>query len=97
MSFFKLHKPREYGYRYIYYDPKKEAQKEREKRMQEAAQNGESGYKTTLHRGSFRQQAEKNKFARTHQTQQSNIRLIIILLILLTITYFSLKYGILSN
>ena len=27
MSFFKLYKPREYGYRYIYYDPKKEAKK----------------------------------------------------------------------
>ena len=30
MGFFNLYKPREYKYRYIYYDPKKEAQKERD-------------------------------------------------------------------
>ena len=32
MNFFKLYKPKTYNYRYIYYDPKKEAQKEREEK-----------------------------------------------------------------
>jgi hypothetical protein len=91
MSFFKLYKPREYGYRYIYYDPKKEAKKEREKRLKDTAENGESGFKSTLHRGSFRQQAEKNKNVRAHQSRQSNIRLIIILFILLALLYYFLR------
>lgn len=32
MGLFNLYKPKEYKYRYIYYDPKKEASKEREKK-----------------------------------------------------------------
>lgn len=91
MGFFKLHKPREYGYRFIYYDPKKEAQKEREKRLKDAAEKGESGFKTTLQRGSFRQEAEKNKYVRAHQSRQSNIRLIIIVFILLALLYYFLR------
>jgi len=33
MGLFSLYKPKEYKYRYIYYDPKKEALKEREKKI----------------------------------------------------------------
>lgn len=91
MSFFKLYQPRKYGYRFIYYDPKKEAQKEREKRLSESAQNVKSGYKTTIHRGSFRELARKNKNIRMHQIRQSNIRLVIILFILLVLLYYFLK------
>ena len=41
MGFFKLYKPKTYNYRYIYYDPKKEAQKEREERYATKDENGE--------------------------------------------------------
>ena len=47
----KVNKPREWDYRPIYYDPEKEARKEKLAR---------------LHRGSFREQHEKNM-----QTQKS--------------------------
>ena len=47
----KVNKPREWDYRPIYYDPEKEARKEKLAR---------------LHRGSFREQHEKNM-----QTQRS--------------------------
>lgn len=92
MSFFKLHKPLVYKYKPIYYDPKKEAQKEREKSQAVADEKVDDGtYKSTLHRGSFREMAEKNRDTRHTQNRQSNVRLIIIILILLLIAYFLLK------
>jgi len=90
-GFFNLYKPRKWDHRFIYYDPKKEAQKEREKRLAEGDGSSEAVFKTTLHRGSFRDAADKNKNTRKHQSRQSNIRLIIILFILLALVYFFLK------
>lgn len=91
MGFFKIYKPKKYDYRYIYYDPKKEAQKEREKRMAQGTENAESEFKTSIHRGSFRENLETNKNVRRFQSRQSNIRLIIILFILLALLYYFLK------
>ena len=39
-GFFNLYKPREYKFRHIYYDPKKEAAKEREQRLADEAHDG---------------------------------------------------------
>lgn len=92
MGLFNLYKPKEYKYRYIYYDPKKEAQKEREQQLsnqEKAANDGE--YRPTIHRGTFREMADRNKNARREQAQKSNVRLIMILIILLAIAYFLLK------
>jgi hypothetical protein len=92
MSFFKLHKPLVYKYKPVYYDPKKEAQKEREKSQTLADEKVDDGtYKSSLHRGSFREMAEKNKNSKHVQNRQSNIRLVIIILILVVIAYFLLK------
>jgi len=88
MSFFKIYKSKGYGYRHIYYDPKKEAQKEREKRM---ADSNEGEFKTTIRRGSFRAEAAKNKSSRSNQTAKSNIRLILIVFVLLLLAYYLLK------
>lgn len=93
MNFFKLHKPLVYKYKPIYYDPKKEALKSR---MQEEKENTEAkvddgGFKSSIRRGSFREMAEKNRNSKEVQTRQSNVRLIIIILILFTIAYFLLK------
>lgn len=91
MGFFDLHKPLEYKYKYIYYDPKKEAQKEREKRAADAKdENGE--FKSTIRRGTFREMADKSKGgSRSKQNKQSNIRLIVIILILFLVFYLLVK------
>ncbi len=86
-GFFNLYKPREYKFRHIYYDPKKEAAKEREQRLADAAHD-EGEYKPSIRRGSFREQAEKLKSSRSTHVRQSNIRLIIILVILFAIAYY---------
>ena len=91
MGIFNLYKPKEYNYRYIYYDPKKEAIKEREKKTATADKVREGEYKPTIRRGTFREMADKNKNFRNQQTRQSNIRLVFILIILLAIAYFLLK------
>ena len=92
MGFFNLYKPREYGYRYIYYDPKKEARQEREKRLAEEQQGNAGGdeFKTTLRKGYLREMARKNKPDVAQQIRKSNIRLILILALLLILTYFLL-------
>lgn len=86
MGFFKLHKPLEYKYRYIYYDPKKEAQKEREQKINSGEQEG--GYKRTIQRGTFREMANQRHAQRKSSVMQSNIRLLIIIAILLLVMYF---------
>ncbi|HEY5591617.1 MAG TPA: hypothetical protein VIK55_11440 [Paludibacter sp.] len=91
MGFFNLYKPKKYGYRFIYYDPKKEAQKEREKRLAEGSEDNKAEFKSSIQRGSFRKQAEKNKNVRGYQARQSNIRLVIILFVLLALLYYFLK------
>ncbi|MEA4850313.1 hypothetical protein SDC9_162395 [bioreactor metagenome] len=92
MGLFNLYKPKEYKYRYIYYDPKKEASKEREKKMEESKTNADGTYKPTiLKRGAFREMANQNKSIRREQARSSNIRIFIILALLLAITYFLIK------
>ncbi len=94
-NFFKLYKPREYGYRPIYYDPKKEAMKERmkqaevEKNTVDAA--ADSDYKPSIKRGTFREMAQQNKRTRMNEMRKSNIRLVLILAFLLLIVYFLLR------
>jgi hypothetical protein len=92
MGLFNLYKPKEYKYRYIYYDPKKEASKEREKKLEESKTNADGTYKPTiLKRGAFREMANQNKSIRREQARSSNIRIFIILALLLAITYFLIK------
>ena len=92
MGLFNLYKPKEYKHRYIYYDPKKEASKEREKKMEESKTNADGTYKPTiLKRGAFREMANQNKSIRREQARSSNIRIFIILALLLAITYFLIK------
>jgi hypothetical protein len=94
MSFFKLHKPLVYKYKPIYYDPKKEAQKDRMKKMEQEGQAEvkKEGYEPkVLRRGSFREMADRNRNSKQAQTRQSNIRLVIIIMILLLIAYFLVR------
>ena len=92
MGLFNLYKPKEYKHRYIYYDPKKEASKEREKKLEETKANEDGTYRPTIiKRGAFREMANQNKSIRREQARSSNIRIFIILALLLAITYFLIK------
>ena len=88
-GFFKLYKPRTYNYRYIYYDPKKEAQKEREEKYADKDENGE--FKTSITRGSFREHRNQQNRAYRDNVRQANIRLVIIIAVLFLITYFIVR------
>ncbi len=89
MGLFNLYKPKEYKHRYIYYDPKKEASKEREKKLDENKTNPDGTYRPTIiRRGAFREMADKNKSMRKEQARSSNFRILIILVVLLAIAYF---------
>lgn len=91
MGFFNLYKPKEYKYRYIYYDPKKEARLEREKQLaNEQNAKSDSTYRPGIRRGSFREAIEKNKGDYGSQIKKSNTRLILIILLLLVLFYFLL-------
>ncbi|MDO9633458.1 MAG: hypothetical protein Q7J05_00240 [Paludibacter sp.] len=92
MSFFKLHKPLVYKYKPIYYDPKKEAKKEREQSMADGDEKADdTTFRPSIRRGSFRELADKNKNSTHKQNRQSNIRLVIIILILFLIAYFLVR------
>ncbi|GAB1417026.1 hypothetical protein MASR2M117_24320 [Paludibacter sp.] len=94
MGFFKLHKPLVYKYKPIYYDPTKEAKKERDKQSANSEtpnQEGGSYQPKYLHKGVFREMADQNRDYRRKQSLQSNVRLVIIILILFLIAYFILK------
>lgn len=71
----KVQKPREWDYRPIYYDPEKEALKERRER---------------LHRGSFREQHEKN-MSEVRRRKQSKLVFWIALLGLLLFAFYYLQ------
>jgi hypothetical protein len=100
MPFFKLYKPQTYNYKPIYYDPVKEARKEREakyaKNENSEDENSEKQehtveFRPTLRRGSFREELDKNNELRKNYSRQSNIRLFIIIVALGLIAYFILR------
>jgi len=92
MGFFNLYKPREYKHRYIYYDPEKEALKERQREMaakEDTAENKE--YRPTIRRGTFREMADKNRnIVKVQEARKANIRLLVIILALLALMYYIL-------
>ncbi|MBP1676678.1 MAG: hypothetical protein H6Q20_1237 [Bacteroidetes bacterium] len=96
MGFFNLYKPREYKHRYIYYDPEKEALKERQKEWQkEMAANDDTAeskeYRPTIRRGTFREMADKNRnMVKVQEARKANIRLLVIILALLALMYYIL-------
>ena len=71
----KVQKPREWDYRPIYYDKEKEARKEKLAR---------------LHRGSFREEHEKN-MSTMRSKNKSKLTFWIVLLVLALALYFFLR------
>lgn len=85
---FRTPKPRRYTHKNIYYDPLKEAHEERQERIRKQmgiAASEDQPYKPSIKRGSFRRgifgTAEETQDMRSER-KRSNIRLIIILIIL---------------
>jgi hypothetical protein len=91
MGFFNLYKPRQYDYRYIYYDPAKEKRQERDRQLSGADANDGEYRPSIIKRGVFREMAERNRSTRVEQMRKTNIRLIVIVAALLAIAYFLLK------
>jgi len=83
-SFFKIPQHKTFSYTPRYYDERKENLQERIKKIeQEMGVNKGERYKPKISKGSMRGYIYKNKKAK----KQSNLRLIIILLTLLFLTY----------
>lgn len=92
----KVNKSRQWDYRPIYYDPEKDERHERLRELKEEREaekkdrQTDGSYKPHLHRGSFREAAEKNNSVRVREGRKSNIRFFIIVLILLIIVFYFL-------
>lgn len=74
----KVNKPREWDYRPIYYDKDKEARKERQEQR-----------RVQLHRGSFREEHEKN-MTELRRKKQSRLAFWIALLVMLVFVFYVL-------
>jgi len=82
--FFKLPKNKQFSYQPLYYDPLKEAKEERRKRLErEGTVKSDEGFTPRISRGVMREYFRKEQVAR----KQSNIRLIVIIMVLLFIAY----------
>jgi hypothetical protein len=101
-NFFKQNKPRGFNYTPRYYDPKKE---EREARRamsgeqgarsgEQGAGSGEQGARSTPYRSRIVRGSMKNYFPRQRERVERHnmIRLIVIVLILVLITYFFIYF-----
>ncbi|MCQ2347148.1 MAG: hypothetical protein MJZ92_04390 [Paludibacteraceae bacterium] len=77
----KVNKPREWDYRPIYYDEEKEARKEKLARLRQ---------EHTLHRGSFREEHEKNMTELRRKKQSKLVFWIVLLVMLLFVFYYLL-------
>lgn len=86
-KFFRLPQNKRFNYRPIYYDPVKEAREERKKEIEKNADNlFDVRYAGRLRRGAMREHYDRAKKV----NRQSNIRLVLIIIVLLFITYLLL-------
>ena len=89
-GFFKINKNRQFNFIPRYYDSQKESLKKRIKSIeQEMGANEGEAYRPTLRKGQMSNYFNKKK---GKAQKQSNIRLIIILLVLFFISYFLFFY-----
>lgn len=87
----KVKKPREWDYRPIYYDPEKEERKEKLRELQMQRGESDSSVKGhTLHRGSFREAADRNKSDRLRNKKHSSLLFWVIVLALLVFVFYFL-------
>ena len=85
--FFKLPKPKQFNYQPLYYDPVKEAKEERKKKIgRELGVIEGDSHSGRITRGSMREYFRRETKAR----RQSNIRLVIIIIVLFFVAYLLL-------
>jgi len=81
LTFFKTQKNKQFRYRPLYYDPKKE---EREKRLKTAVEENPDNVEAGLRE---RMDMRWRRMSRTNERKASNQRLIIIIIVLSLIAY----------
>ena len=82
ITFFKTPKNKQFNYRPLYYDPKKE---EREKRLKSAYETGKDDYEQALR---DRIQMRWKRTSGNRDRQASNRRLVIILAVIFLVAYY---------
>jgi hypothetical protein len=94
-KFFHVPKPRKFSIPYRYFDPDKEAMKEREERIKselglsEKKEWGDPAYRPNIH-GQFRRSMKSSK-SMEDAKRKSSIRLVLLIIILSMIFYLLLK------
>ncbi len=92
----KVNKPRQWDYRPIYYDPKKDERQQklaklraqREQEQQEAQDKPNADYVPTLRRGSFREAKEANSSRYTLDARGKTSRLAFWVALFIMLVYF---------
>ena len=87
-SIFKATQPKEFKYRPFYFNPEKEERESRNKMIRAELDNEKAG--SPEFRSRLRERWEMSNHA-SKKANKSNLRLIVIFIILLGITYFILK------
>lgn len=95
MKFFSLPKAKHFAITTRFYDPRKEAMREREERIRKELEKGSEGdikqvYGSSI-KGSFRASAKINSRSAAEARRKSNMRLLYIIIILSVLTYLFLK------
>lgn len=94
MKFLHLPKTKQFNMGTRFYDPQKEAMKEREERIRREMgindENGVSHYGTGI-KGQFRNSANRNSKTVSDARRKSNMRLMYIIIILSLVFYLLLK------
>lgn len=85
ISFFKLPKAKQFGYKPVYYDPAKE-KFEQHSNKKDVQTKTEDSYRTNI-KGSFRKNKQK---AKTANVRKMNIRLILIIIALGILAFYFL-------
>lgn len=91
ISLFRTPKPKKFKYTPIFYDPDKEALKEREQQIrQEMGLADENTPRVSLIKGQMRSYYKRK--VRTARGGKTNLRLVIIIIILCAIAYYLFYY-----
>jgi hypothetical protein len=91
ISLFRTPRPKQYEYKPIFYDPRKEALKKREQQLkQELGLADENTPRVSMIRGQIRRQYEGK--IRGKGNRATNLRLVVIFIILCLIAYYLFYY-----
>lgn len=90
LRFFRLPKPKKFEYTPLYYDPKKEAMQERERRISSELTGealSEEDYANRI-KGSMRSPSKRKQKDQKSDARTSNIRIVLIILVLAFLAWY---------